>query len=77
MQTLYVYSATKFLNGHIDVIAGAVMGNHDNILPIKTLRTFLGSMIAPYTAWLLTRSLETLHIRMQQQEKNAKKIVDF
>ena len=34
-------------------------------------------MIAPYTAWLLTRSLETLHIRMQQQEKNAKKIVDF
>jgi methionine-gamma-lyase len=74
---LVCYSATKFLNGHSDVIAGAVMGKHENILPIKTLRTFLGSMIAPYTAWLLTRSLETLHIRMNQQEKNAKKIVEF
>ena len=71
------YSATKFLNGHSDVIAGAVMGNSEAILPIKTLRTFLGSMIAPYTAWLLTRSLETLHLRMERQGENAKKVVAF
>ncbi len=74
---LVCYSATKFLNGHSDLIAGAVMGSHEAILPIKTLRTFLGSMIAPYTAWLLTRSLETLHIRMNQQANNAKKVVKF
>lgn len=74
---LVCYSATKFLNGHSDLIAGAVMGDHESILPIKTLRTFLGSMIAPYTAWLLTRSLETLHIRMTQQEKNTIEIVEF
>jgi len=74
---LVCYSATKFLNGHSDLIAGAVMGSNEAILPIKTLRTFLGSMIAPYTAWLLTRSLETLHIRMNQQENNAKKVVQF
>lgn len=71
------YSATKFLNGHSDVIAGCVMGSKSVISQIKTLRTFLGSMIAPYTAWLLTRSLETLHLRMSKQGENAEKVVDF
>ena len=71
------YSATKFLNGHSDVIAGCVMGKEEAITPIKTLRTFLGSMIAPYTAWLLTRSLETLHLRMCKQGENAEKVVEF
>ena len=71
------YSATKFLNGHSDVIAGAIMGSKENISKVKNLRTFLGSMIAPYTAWLLTRSLETLHVRMQYQLENTVRIVDF
>ena len=71
------YSATKFLNGHSDVIAGAIMGSKEKVSKVKNLRTFLGSMIAPYTAWLLTRSLETLHVRMDYQLKNTKKIVDF
>ena len=71
------YSATKFLNGHSDVIAGCVMGSEQVIRPIKTLRTFLGSMIAPYTAWLLTRSLETLHLRMAKQGENAEKVINY
>ena len=71
------YSATKFLNGHSDVIAGCAMGSEQVIRPIKTLRTFLGSMIAPYTAWLLTRSLETLHLRMAKQGENAEKVVKY
>ena len=70
------YSATKFLNGHSDVIAGCAMGSKQVIGPIKTLRTFLGSMIAPYTAWLLTRSLETLHLRMAKQGENAEKVIN-
>ena len=74
---LVCYSATKFLNGHSDVIAGAVMGCESSILPVKTLRTFLGSMMAPYTAWLLTRSLETLHLRMNKQSENAKIVTEF
>ena len=74
---LTCYSATKFLNGHSDVIAGAVMGSKDVISQVKYLRTFLGGMIAPYTAWLLTRSLETLHVRMNYQAENSIKIVDF
>ena len=53
------------------------MGKEDVISPVKTLRTFLGSMIAPYTAWLLTRSLETLHLRMAKQGENAEKVVTF
>ena len=71
------YSATKFLNGHSDVIAGCAMGSKQVIGPIKTLRTFLGSMIAPYTAWLLTRSLETLHLRIAKQGENAEKVVNY
>ncbi|MGB4773233.1 MAG: aminotransferase class I/II-fold pyridoxal phosphate-dependent enzyme [Chitinophagaceae bacterium] len=71
------YSATKFLNGHSDVIAGAVMAGHAEMKRIRTLRTFLGNMIAPYTAWLLTRSLETLHIRMERQTANAKKVAAY
>ncbi|MDC3109971.1 cystathionine gamma-synthase family protein [Flavobacteriales bacterium] len=74
---LTCYSATKFLNGHSDVIAGAVMGSKDVISQVKYLRTFLGGMIAPYTAWLLTRSLETLHVRMNYQAENSIKIVEF
>jgi len=71
------YSATKFLNGHSDVIAGCAMGSKQVIGPIKTLRTFLGSMIAQYTAWLITRSLETLHLRMAKQGENADKVVNY
>jgi methionine-gamma-lyase len=74
---LVCYSATKFLNGHSDVIAGAVMGGSEEIKKVKTLRTFLGNMIAPYTAWLLTRSLETIVLRMERQTANAKKIAAF
>jgi methionine-gamma-lyase len=65
------------LNGHSDVIAGAVMGSREAIGPVKGLRTFLGGMIAPYTAWLLTRSLETLHVRMNYQTENAQKLAQF
>ena len=71
------YSATKYLSGHSDLIAGVTVGKQEHITAIKTLRTFLGNMIAPYTAWLLTRSIETLKIRMDQQTKNAVDVVEF
>ena len=74
---LICYSATKFLNGHSDVIAGAVMGNQELINRVKVLRTFLGNMISPNTAWLMLRSLETLKLRMDKQCENAKKVAQF
>jgi len=74
---LILYSATKYIGGHSDLIAGAVLGNKELMIRVKTLRTFLGNMISPHTAWLLLRSLETLKIRMDKQTANAEKVADY
>lgn len=74
---IVMYSATKYIGGHSDVIAGAVLGNKENIVRVKTLRTFLGNMASPNTGWLLMRSLETLKIRMEQQAFNAVNVAAF
>ncbi|HRK26217.1 MAG TPA: cystathionine gamma-synthase family protein [Chitinophagales bacterium] len=74
---LVLYSATKYIGGHSDVIAGACLGNHTLIKRVKALRTFLGSMAAPWSGWLLMRSLETLKLRMDQQAHNAAYVAAF
>ncbi len=74
---IVVYSATKYIGGHSDVIAGAVLGNSANMHRIKFLRSALGNMASPNTAWLLMRSLETLKIRMERQQSNAQKVAHF
>lgn len=74
---LVLYSATKFLGGHSDLIAGVCTGEKSLLKRVKTLRTFLGTVTDPWTSWLLLRSLETLKVRMQTQTENAKKVVEF
>lgn len=74
---LVMYSATKYIGGHSDLIAGAVLGSKADIQRVKGLRTFLGNMCSPHTGWLLMRSLETLKVRMDQQQVNAQHIADF
>ncbi|HEX4886486.1 MAG TPA: cystathionine gamma-synthase family protein [Luteibaculaceae bacterium] len=74
---LVLYSATKYIGGHSDVIAGACLGRSETITRIKELRTFMGNMAAPHTGWLLMRSLETLKVRMDQQALNAKQVAEF
>lgn len=74
---LVMYSATKYIGGHSDIIAGAVLGNSEVMQRVKTLRTFLGNMAGPWTGWLLMRSLETLKIRMEQQQRNAIQVADY
>ena len=74
---LILYSATKYIGGHSDVVAGACLGNAEHIQRVKTLRTFLGCMAGPWTAWLLMRSLETLKARMEMQARNAEKVARF
>jgi methionine-gamma-lyase len=74
---LVLYSATKYIGGHSDLIAGAVLGNQEVMTRVKILRTFLGNMISPNTAWLLMRSLETLKIRMDQQTKGAQEVAAY
>ncbi|PSL02927.1 cystathionine gamma-synthase family protein [Cecembia rubra] len=74
---LVVYSATKYIGGHSDLIAGAVLGHSKYMKRVRTLRTFLGNMAGPWTGWLLMRSLETLKVRMTQQAENAIKVAEF
>jgi len=72
-----IYSATKYIGGHSDLIAGAVCGSSQVMKRVRTLRTFLGNMASPWTGWLLLRSLETLKVRMEQQCSNAIVIADY
>ena len=74
---IVLYSATKFIGGHSDVIAGAALGRKALIDRVKALRTFFGNLADPWTGWLLQRSLETLKLRMTSQMKNARYVADF
>jgi methionine-gamma-lyase len=74
---ILVYSATKFFGGHSDLVAGIAMGSKEDVGLIKVFRTILGSNSDPDTAWLIHRSLATLQIRMEKQQENAVKIVEF
>ncbi len=66
-----VHSATKYLGGHSDLTAGALMGSKELLTPVWNWRKNLGSMIAPATAALLSRSLRTLVVRVRQQNASA------
>lgn len=74
---LNLYSATKYIGGHSDVIAGACSGDEKLIQEIKKLRTIMGCMASPFTSWIITRSLETVVLRMEKQASNAEKLADF
>jgi cystathionine gamma-synthase len=74
---LVVHSATKYLGGHNDIIAGAVVGRADLLVTIKQHRGLLGSITDPHTASLLERGLKTLGLRVQQQNKNAEAIARY
>ena len=74
---LVLYSATKYLGGHSDLIAGACLGSERLIAPIRAMRTYLGTHVGPWTGWLLMRSLETLQLRMMRQAENAAKVANF
>lgn len=74
---LVLYSLTKYVGGHSDLVAGACLGDSDKVAPILAMRTFLGSTLEPHTAWLLMRSLETLAIRMTKASENAAVLADM
>lgn len=74
---LVLYSATKYIGGHSDLIAGACLGSKALMARVKGMRTFLGCMAGPWTGWLLLRSLETLKARMDIQARNAAQVADF
>ena len=74
---LVLYSATKYIGGHSDVIAGVCLGSRELLAQVKVLRTIFGTMAGPHTGWLLLRSLETLKLRMTAQMKTARHVAAF
>lgn len=74
---LELYSLTKYVGGHSDVIAGGVLGAHAHVDAVRAMRTILGTMPSPHTSWLLMRSLETLKLRMTSAMKNARYVAEF
>ncbi|WP_102349581.1 trans-sulfuration enzyme family protein [Bacillus sp. Marseille-P3661] len=73
---LVVHSATKYIGGHSDVTAGVVVGHSDLIAKAKAKVVNLGLNLAPNEAWLGTRGIKTLSVRMERHVKNAQKLAD-
>jgi cystathionine gamma-synthase len=69
-----IHSATKYLGGHSDLTAGMAAGSRAMLMPLKAWRKNLGQCIAPETAHLLSRSLSTLNLRVEQQNKTALRV---
>lgn len=74
---LVLYSATKFIGGHSDLVAGAALGSKALLSQVKGFRTILGSNTDPDTSWLILRSLGTLQLRMEKQQQHALRVVEF
>ncbi|MBQ9663912.1 MAG: methionine gamma-lyase [Oscillospiraceae bacterium] len=74
-----VHSATKYLNGHGDVIAGFVAGKADFVTAVRTfgLKDMTGTVMSPFDAFLIARGLKTLDIRMERHCANAMKVARF
>jgi len=74
---LSIHSATKYLNGHSDIVAGAVIGSKGLVEKITHRLNHLGGSLDPHAAFLLHRGLKTLAIRMKQHNASALKIAEF
>ena len=75
---LVVHSTTKFINGHSDVVGGAVVTNNDDFAEqLHFLQNSIGAVPGPMDCWLVLRGLKTLHVRMRQHEENARRIASW
>ncbi|REJ13228.1 MAG: methionine gamma-lyase [Caldibacillus debilis] len=74
-----VHSATKYIGGHGDVIAGIVVGKDREAMQQlrNRIQKDIGGIISPFDAWLLLRGLKTLHVRMDRHMENAKKLFEY
>ena len=74
---LSIYSLTKYVGGHSDLIAGAALGSKSAVASVKTLRSAIGTQLDPHSCWMLGRSLETLSLRMERANTNAGFVAEF
>jgi methionine-gamma-lyase len=74
---LSIYSLTKYVGGHSDLVAGALVGEKGLINQVRSMRNTIGTICDPNTSWMLLRSLETLELRMDRAGLNAAKVCEF
>ena len=74
---IVVYSLTKYVGGHSDLVAGSIAGATRWMTPVRMLRNTMGGIADPNTAWMLLRSLETVELRMSRAGENAVKVCAF
>jgi methionine-gamma-lyase len=72
-----VYSLTKYVGGHSDLIAGAALGSKELMKPVRLLRSAIGTQLDPHSCWMLGRSLETLSLRMNAANRNGEIVAAF
>ena len=75
---LIVHSTTKYLNGHCDVVGGAVVTTTDELTEqVQFLLNAMGTCASPFDCWLVLRGIETLPVRMRQHEENATAVANY
>lgn len=75
---IVIHSCTKYLGGHSDLIAGAVITSHARMAEIRDFsHQLLGAVLSPFAAWLLLRGLRTLPVRMQRHQQNVMQVIDY
>ena len=75
---IVIHSATKYLGGHNDVLAGLIVAKGTDLCEdLAKFHNAIGAVLSPFDSWLLMRGMKTLSLRMERHEKNAKEIVQF
>ncbi len=72
-----VHSATKYLAGHNDLLAGALIGSAEKLEPVRKLRGIMGAISTPHNIYLLLRGLKTFELRMQRHNENGQALAEF
>jgi methionine-gamma-lyase len=74
---IVMYSLTKYVGGHSDLVAGGVIGSKAMVAPVRALRSSLGTQLDPNTSWMIMRSMETLALRMRASADNAGRVAGY
>lgn len=69
-----VYSLTKYVGGHSDLVAGGITGSRENLAPVRQVRSTYGFQLDPHSSWMLARSMETLSLRMERAAESGRAV---
>ena len=72
-----LHSATKYLGGHNDLLAGVLIGSPEKLAPVRNLRGIMGAINSPHNMYLLLRGLKTFELRMQRHNQNGQAVAEF